>query len=44
MEDRTRIQAAGMELLRSVKGCSKTDKIRSKDIRKEMGILSLNGN
>jgi hypothetical protein len=35
-------QAAEMRFLRSVKGCTRLDKIRKEDIRKELGVFSIN--
>jgi hypothetical protein len=36
-----RIQAAEMKYLRTVKGCSRLDRIRNKDVRNELGISPL---
>jgi hypothetical protein len=35
-------QAAEMRFLRSVKGCTRLDKIWNEDIRKELGVFSIN--
>jgi hypothetical protein len=35
-------QAAEMRFLRSVKGCTRPDKIRNEDVRKELGLFSIN--
>jgi hypothetical protein len=35
------IQAAEMKYLRTVKGCTRLDQIRNKDIRNELGISPL---
>jgi hypothetical protein len=37
-----KLQAAEMRFLRYVKGCTRLDKIRNKDIRKEFGVFSIN--
>jgi len=39
--DMTRLEAAEMRLLRSVKGCTRLDKIRSEVIRKELEIFGI---
>jgi hypothetical protein len=36
--DWNRIQAAEMKYLRAVKGCTRSDQIRNRDIRNELGI------
>jgi hypothetical protein len=40
--DMQKPQAAEMRFLRSVKGCTRLDKIRNKDTRKELGVFSIN--
>jgi hypothetical protein len=40
--DTQRVQAAEMRFLRSVKGCTRLDKIRNEDVRKELGVFSIN--
>jgi hypothetical protein len=40
--DMQKPQAAEMRFLRSVKGCTRLDKIRNEDIRKELGVFSIN--
>jgi hypothetical protein len=40
--DAQTLQAAEMRFLRSVKGCTRLDKIRNEDIRKELGMFSIN--
>jgi hypothetical protein len=39
--DWKRIQAAEMKYLRTVKGCTRLDQIRDKDIRNKLGISPL---
>jgi hypothetical protein len=39
--DCNRIQAAEMEYLSTVKGCTRLDQIRNEDIRNELGISPL---
>jgi hypothetical protein len=34
-------QGAEMRFLRSIKGCTRLDKIRNEDIRKELGVFSV---
>jgi hypothetical protein len=41
MRDMTRLEAAEMCFLRSVKGCTRLDKIRSEVIRKELEISGI---
>jgi hypothetical protein len=41
-KDKTWTQAVEMKFLRSVKDCSKIDRIRNEDIRMELDIFSLN--
>jgi hypothetical protein len=41
-KDMQKIQAAEMRFLRSVKGRTRLDKIKNKDIRKELGVFSIN--
>jgi hypothetical protein len=40
--DTQTLQAAEMRFLRSVKGYTRLDKIRNEDIRKELGVFSIN--
>jgi hypothetical protein len=40
--DIQKLQAEEMQFLRSVKGYTRLDKIRNKDIRKELGVISVN--
>jgi hypothetical protein len=40
--DMQTLQAAEMRFLRSVKGYTRPDKIRNEDIRKELGLFSVN--
>jgi hypothetical protein len=40
--DMQKLQAVEMRFLRSVKGCTRLDKIRNEDIRKELGVFSIN--
>jgi hypothetical protein len=40
--DMRKLQAAKMRFLRSVKGCTRLDKIRNEDIRNELGVFSVN--
>jgi hypothetical protein len=42
--DWNRIQAAEMKYLRTVKGCTRLDQIRNKDIINELGISPLSEN
>jgi hypothetical protein len=37
-----KIQSAEMRFLRSAKGCTRLDTIRNEDIRKELGVFSVN--
>jgi hypothetical protein len=37
-----KLRAAEMRFLRSVKGCTRLDKIRNEDMRKELGVFSIN--
>ena len=39
---KTRIQAAEIKFLRSVKSCSKQDRFRNEEIREELEIYNLN--
>jgi hypothetical protein len=36
-----KVQPKEMRFLRSVKGCTRLDKIRKEDIRKELGVFSI---
>jgi hypothetical protein len=38
-----KLHTAEMRFLTSVKGCTRLDKIRNKDTRKELGVSSING-
>lgn len=40
-KDRSKIEASEMAFLRSVKGCTKYDRIRSDDIRQELQMFKL---
>jgi hypothetical protein len=40
--DTKKLQAAEMRFLKSVKGRTRLDKIRNEDIKKELGVFSIN--
>jgi ribosomal protein L20 len=41
-KDKDKIQAAEMRFLRTVKGCTRVDRIRNVDIRAELNIYNIN--
>jgi hypothetical protein len=40
--DTQKLQAAEMRFLKSVKGCTRLDKVRNEEIRKELEVFSIN--
>jgi hypothetical protein len=38
-----KLQTGEMRFLRSVKGCTRQDKVRNADVWKEVGVFSANG-
>ncbi|XP_075232209.1 uncharacterized protein LOC142330650 [Lycorma delicatula] len=41
--DESRIQAAEMRFLRAVKGCTRVDRIRNEEIRRQLSVMPLLG-